>query len=66
MAPTACTPPRTRISSAPPSFIAATIAGCGAPFTGGAEATTRRTPATFAVITDIWAEATIGNLPPGT
>jgi hypothetical protein len=35
-------------------------------FTGGAEATMRGTPATFAVSTDICAEATIGNLPPGT
>jgi hypothetical protein len=29
-------------------------------------ATMRGTPATFAVSTDICAEATIGNLPPGT
>jgi hypothetical protein len=29
-------------------------------------ATMRGTPATVAVSTDIWAEATIGNLPPGT
>ena len=34
--------------------------------TGGAEATIRGTPATEAVNTDIWAEATMGNLPPGT
>ena len=33
---------------------------------GGAEATIRGTPATVAVSTDIWAEATIGNFPPGT
>jgi hypothetical protein len=35
-------------------------------FTGGAVATIRFTPATFAVSTDICAEATMGNLPPGT
>ena len=46
--------------------MAATIAGCGSPFTGGAEATMRGTPATEAVSTDMCAEATIGNLPPGT
>ena len=31
MAATACTPPSTKISSAPPKCIAATIAGCGPP-----------------------------------
>jgi hypothetical protein len=46
--------------------IAATMAGCGSPLTGGALATMRGTPATCAVSTDICAEATIGNLPPGT
>ena len=46
--------------------IAATIAGCGSPSTGGADAMMRGTPATDAVKTDICADATIGNLPPGT
>ena len=32
----------------------------------GVQATMRGTPATLAVATDICAEATIGNLPPGT
>jgi len=46
--------------------IAATMAGCGSPLTGGALAMMRGTPATDAVSTDMWADATIGNLPPGT
>ena len=66
IAATACTPPSTRISSAPPRCIAATIAGCGPPSTGGAQATTRGTPAAFAVTTLMCAEATIGYRPPGT
>ena len=36
------------------------------PRKGGAQVTTRGTPATFAVITDICAEASNGYLPPGT
>ena len=46
--------------------MAATMAGCGPPRNGGAQAITRFTPATFAVSTLICAEATIGYLPPGT
>ena len=49
-----------KISSAPPRCIAATVAGCGTPFNGGVQATTCRTPATFAVSDDMCAEATIG------
>ena len=60
IAATACTPPRTKISSAPPRCMAATMAGCGPPWKGGAQATMRLHPATFAVTTDICAEATIG------
>ena len=66
IAPTACIPPKTYISCAPAICIAATMAGCGSPFTGGADAIIRGTPATDAVSTDMCAEATIGNLPPGT
>ncbi len=40
--------------------MAATVAAGGTPFSGGVQAATRFTPATFAVSTDIWAEATIG------
>ena len=43
-----------------PSDIAATVAAGGTPFSGGVQAATRFTPATFAVSTDICAEATIG------
>src|ERR1700681_4141426 len=49
IAATACTPPSTKISSAPPKCIAATIAGCGPPLNGGAQAMIRFTPATLAV-----------------
>ena len=66
IATTACTPPSTRISSAPARCIAATIAGCGLPWYGGAVATMRLTPATLAVTTLMCAEAIIGYLPPGT
>ena len=48
------------MSSAPPKCIAATIAGCGPPLNGGAQAMMRFTPATLAVTIDMWAEATIG------
>ena len=41
-------------------------AGFGAPLNGGVQAMMRGTFATDAVATDICAEATIGNLPPGT
>ncbi len=60
MAATACTPPSTRISSAPPKCMAATMAGCGPPLNGGAQAMMRFTPATRAVTIDMWAEATMG------
>ena len=53
IAPTACMPPKTYISLAPAMCIAATMAGCGSPFTGGAEAIMRGTPATDAVSTDM-------------
>ena len=66
IAATACIPPKHKILSAPPICIAATIAGCGSPPCGGADAIISLTPATFAVNTDIWAEATIGYFPPGT
>ncbi|MNV81478.1 hypothetical protein D3C71_1751450 [compost metagenome] len=65
IATTACTPPSTRISSAPAMCMAATIAGWGSPWKGGAVATTRLTPATLAVSTLMWAEASSGYLPPG-
>ena len=42
------------------------IAALGFPLYGGAQAKIRFTPATLAVTTLIWAEATIGYLPPGT
>ena len=45
---------------------AATIAGAGLPSNGGAQVMTRGTPATLAVMTLIWAEASSGYLPPGT
>ena len=38
--------------------MAATTAGLGRPSKGGDMATTRFTPATFAVMTPMWAEAT--------
>ena len=66
IAATACTPPSARISSAPAKCIAATIAGCGSPWKGGAVATMRPTPATLAVSTLMCADAIIGYLPPGT
>src|ERR1700731_4980406 len=46
--------------------MAATVAAGGAPLSGGVAAITRLTPATLAVTTLIWADATIGYLPPGT
>ena len=54
------------ISGAALWIIAAITAGLGSPLKGGVHATMRGTPATEAVSTDICAEATIGNLPPGT
>ena len=48
------------MSSAPPKCMAATMAGCGAPLYGGAQAMMRLTPATRAVTIDMCAEATIG------
>ena len=39
---------------------AATMAGCGPPLKGGAQAMIRFTPATFAVTIDMCADATIG------
>ena len=42
------------------------MAGLGSPSYGGAQVMIRFTPATFAVTTLMWAEATIGYLPPGT
>src|SRR5438309_109593 len=45
--------------------MAATVAAGGAPLSGGVAAITRLTPATLAVTTLIWADATIGYLPPG-
>ena len=42
------------------------IAAAGLPSKGGAQAITRFTPATLAVSTLMWAEATIGYWPPGT
>ena len=60
MAATACTPPSTKMSSAPPKCMAATIAGCGPPLNGGAQAAMRFTPATRAVTIDMCAEATMG------
>ena len=40
--------------------MAATVAAGGTPFSGGVQAATRFTPATFAVSTDMCADATIG------
>jgi hypothetical protein len=65
MATTACTPPSTRISSAPAMSMAVTMAGCGLPWYGGAVDTMRFTPATLAVSTLMCAEASKGYLPPG-
>ena len=45
--------------------MAAITAGLGSPLNGGVHAIIRGTPATDAVATDMCAEATIGNLPPG-
>ena len=45
--------------------MVATIAGLGIPLKGGAHAMTRLTPATLAVATLIWADATRGYFPPG-
>ena len=56
----AWTPPSTWISSAPARCMAAIVAAVGAPSKGGVQETTRGTPATLAVTTDMWAEATIG------
>jgi hypothetical protein len=42
------------------------MAGAGRPSNGGAQVMTRGTPATLAVITDMWALASSGYLPPGT
>ena len=41
-------------------------AALGLPSKGGVQAIILGTPATVAVAIDIWAEATIGNFPPGT
>ena len=46
--------------------MAAITAGFGSPLNGGVQAIILGTFATLAVTTDICAEATIGNLPPGT
>ena len=46
--------------------MAAITAGLGLPCQGGVAAMMRGTPATLAVATDMCAEATMGNLPPGT
>lgn len=46
--------------------MAAITAGFGSPLNGGVAAAMRGTPATLAVNTDMCADATIGNLPPGT
>src|SRR6185503_7303300 len=56
IAATACTPPSTKISSAPPKCIAATMAGCGPPLNGGAQAMIFFTPATRAVTIDMCAD----------
>ena len=45
--------------------MAAMTAGFGAPLKGGVAAMIRGTFATDAVATDMCADATIGNLPPG-
>ena len=66
MATTAWMPPSTKISSAPARCCAATMAGAGRPWNGGAQVTMRGTFATLAVTTDMWAEASSGYLPPGT
>ena len=42
------------------TYMAATMAGCGPPLNGGAQAAMRFTPATRAVTIDMWAEATMG------
>jgi hypothetical protein len=46
--------------------MAATMAGWGSPFTGGRGGDDAGDAATEAVSTDMCAEATMGNLPPGT
>ncbi len=60
MAATACTPPIRWISSAPARCMAATVAAGISPRIGGVHATTRSTPATFAVRIVMWAEAVSG------
>ena len=45
--------------------MAATMAGCGLPSRGGADAMILGTPATLAVSTDMWADATHRELPSG-
>ncbi len=45
---------------------AATMAGAGRPWYGGAQVATNGTPATLAVMTLMCAEASSGYLPPGT
>ena len=42
------------------------MAGAGLPSKGGAQVAMRCTPATLAVTTDMWADASSGYLPPGT
>jgi hypothetical protein len=42
------------------------MAGAGRPSKGGAQVMIRPQPATLAVTTDMWAEASSGYLPPGT
>ena len=67
MSASACTPPTHQISSAPASAIDQSISGnIPLPSYGGAQATTRSTPATLAVRMLICADISIGYLPPGT
>src|ERR1041384_1910651 len=65
MAATACTPPSTKISSAPPKCIAATMAGCGPPRNGGAHAMMRFTPATSAGAIDMCGDVAMAGDPAG-
>ena len=60
IAATACVPPSRKISSAPARWSAATVAAGISPRIGGVHARTLATPATFAVTTVMWAEATSG------
>ena len=48
------------------ALMGATVAACGLPPVGGAQAMMRFTPAARAVTTLMCAEATIGYRPPGT